>query len=394
MKTIFAQSSKLGKSGVAVFRISGPNSLFALKQLLRDQNIQISPRMLYNRKIYNPQTDELIDNAMVVYFRGPSSFTGEDTVEIHTHGSIAIAAMLTEILLGVECLRLAKPGEFAKRAFLNGKFDLTSAEGLADLIEAETIQQHRQALRQADGALKELYDKWRQDLLSIMSLLEAYIDFPDEDIPIEVLDNVLENIRTIQESIVLHLDDNRRGELLRNGIKLTIIGEPNVGKSSLLNFLMQKNVAIVSDIAGTTRDVIEGHIDIGGYPIILQDTAGIRAGTLDVIEQEGIKRAVESAKEADIKIIMMDATSMNETIASSYLDENSIIVINKIDLNKEADYIMADCRKSLKISLKENIGLDLLLDYIKNIASNLAGLGESPRITRVRHRHQLRQALE
>ena len=143
----------------------------------------------------------------------------------------------------------------------------------------------------------------------------------------------MENIRTIQESIVLHLDDNRRGELLRNGIKLTIIGEPNVGKSSLLNFLMQRNVAIVSDIPGTTRDVIEGHIDIGGYPIILQDTAGIRAGTLDVIEQEGIKRAIESAKEADIKIIMMDATSMNETIASSYVDENSIIVINKIDLN-------------------------------------------------------------
>ena len=402
MKTIFAQSSKVGKAGIAVFRISGQDSLFALRQLLRDQDIQILPRILYNRKIYDPQTMELIDNSMVVYFKAPFSFTGEDVVEIHTHGSIAIATMLTSILLNMQGFRLAEPGEFAKRAFLNNKFDLTSAEGLADLIEAETIEQHRQAIRQANGELEKLYNQWRHNLLNIMSLLEAYIDFPDEDIPTEVLDHVSDNISNIKQSIIIHLNDNRRGELLRNGITLTILGEPNVGKSSLLNFLMQRDVAIVSNIPGTTRDVIEGHIDIGGYPIILQDTAGIRSGSLDLIEQEGINRAIESAKRADIKIIILDATSINKTIVNHYVTsntidivgDNSIIVINKIDLNDNSDYIGPNGKKPLRISVKENIGIDLLLEHIKNISSNLVGLGENPRITRARHRHQLRQALE
>jgi tRNA modification GTPase len=402
VKTIFAQSSKPGKSGVAVFRISGPSSLFALRQLLQTNESHILPRILYNKKIYDPKTNELIDNAMVVYFKSPASFTGEDVVEIHTHGSIAIAVILINTLLTIPDLRLAEPGEFAKRAFLNGKFDLTSAEGIADLIEAETIEQHRQAMRQSDGELDELYSKWREDLLSIMGLLEAYIDFPDEDIPDEILDDISEKVRNIKQSINLHLDDNRRGERLRDGIKLTIIGPPNVGKSSLLNFFMQRNVAIVSNIPGTTRDIIEGHVDIGGYPIILQDTAGIRSDSNDLIEQEGINRAIESAKIADIKILMLDATLVNsiaiddERLANimDIADENSIIIINKIDLHQDIDTIKINGKEHVKISVKENIGLSLLLEQIKNLASNLAGLGENPRITRARHRHQLTQALE
>lgn len=390
-ETIFAQGSRPGKAGVSVFRISGSKSLQALQSLLGNKQIVITPRMMYFKKLINPKNQELIDNAMVVYFAGPSSFTGEDVVEIHTHGSMAIASLLYQVLLNIEGVRLAEAGEFSRRAFLNGKFDLTAAEGLADLIEAETIWQHRQAIRQVGGELELLYNGLRQSLLTIISLLEAYIDFPDEDIPTEVLDKVVSTSENLKKIITNHLNDNRRGELLRGGIRLSILGAPNVGKSSLINFLMQRDVSIVSNIAGTTRDVIEAHLDIGGYPVILQDTAGIRQGSDDIIEQEGIKRAIESAKLADIKIIMFDATnfSNNYDEFAELIDDNTILVINKIELN-----IALDTKNNLAISIKENIALDILLQKIENIASNIAGLTELPVITSQRQRRHLQQALK
>ena len=424
METIFAQSSKLGKAGVAVFRISGPKSLFALKHLLKNNNIEFVPRIMYCKKLINPKNQELIDDAVVVYFQAPASFTGEDVVEIYTHGSIAIAAMLTETLLTIDGLRMAEPGEFTRRAFLNGKFDLTAAEGIADLIEAETVWQHRQAVKQVGGGLEELYNGWRQTLLTIIGFLEAYIDFPDEDIPQEILNRVMALSGELKYAIIKHLNDNRRGELLRTGIKLTILGTPNVGKSSLLNFLMQRDVAIVSNIEGTTRDIIEGHLDIGGYPIILQDTAGIRASN-DLIELEGIKRAIESAKMADIKIIMLDAIKLSnspsyfEEMADiiDLIDDNSIMLVNKIDLLDKSlghchpasvrdidprlrgndimeDRLLPLNKNYLKISIKEKIGLDILLKEIENIAHNIAGLTESPHITRQRQRTCIEKALE
>lgn len=424
METIFAQSSKLGKSGVAVFRISGPKSLFALKHLLKSNNIEFIPRIMYCKKLINPKNQELIDDAMVVYFQAPASFTGEDVVEIYTHGSIAIAAMLTETLLTIDGLRMAEPGEFTRRAFLNGKFDLTAAEGIADLIEAETVWQHRQAVKQAGGGLEELYNGWRQTLLTIIGFLEAYIDFPDEDIPQEILNRVMTLSDELKYAIIKHLNDNRRGELLRTGIKLTILGTPNVGKSSLLNFLMQRDVAIVSNIEGTTRDIIEGYLDIGGYPIILQDTAGIRSSN-DLIELEGIKRAIESAKMADIKIIMLDAIKLSnspsyfEEIADiiDLIDDNSIMLVNKIDLLDKSlghchtasvwdldsrlhgndimeDRLLPLNKNYLKISIKEKIGLDILLKEIENIAHNIAGLTELPHITRQRQRTCIEKVLE
>ncbi|MFU7501530.1 MAG: tRNA uridine-5-carboxymethylaminomethyl(34) synthesis GTPase MnmE [Candidatus Tisiphia sp.] len=424
METIFAQSSKPGKAGVAVFRISGPKSLFALKHLLKNNNIEFVPRIMYCKKLINPKNQELIDDAVVAYFQAPASFTGEDVVEIYTHGSIAIAVMLSEALLTIDGLRIAEPGEFTRRAFLNGKFDLTAAEGIADLIEAETVWQHRQALKQVGGELEELYNGWRQTLLTIIGLLEAYIDFPDEDIPQEILNRVMTISADLKYAIIKHLNDNRRGELLRTGIKLTILGTPNVGKSSLLNFLMQRDVAIVSNIEGTTRDIIEGHLDIGGYPIILQDTAGIRSSN-DLIELEGIKRAIESAKMADIKIIMLDAIKLSnspsyfEEMADiiDLIDDNTIMLVNKIDLlDKSLGYcqpasardldsrlrgndIMEDRlrplnKNYLKISIKEKIGLDILLKEIENIAHNIAGLTESPHITRQRQRDCIEKALE
>ncbi|MFU7502624.1 MAG: tRNA uridine-5-carboxymethylaminomethyl(34) synthesis GTPase MnmE [Candidatus Tisiphia sp.] len=423
METIFAQSSKLGKAGVAVFRISGPKSLFALKHLLNN-NIEFVPRIMYCKKLINPKNQELIDDAVVVYFQAPASFTGEDVVEIYTHGSIAIAAMLTETLLTIDGLRMAEPGEFTRRAFLNGKFDLTAAEGIADLIEAETVWQHRQAVKQVGGGLEELYNGWRQTLLTIIGFLEAYIDFPDEDIPQEILNRVMTLSGELKYAIIKHLNDNRRGELLRTGIKLTILGTPNVGKSSLLNFLMQRDVAIVSNIEGTTRDIIEGHLDIGGYPIILQDTAGIRASN-DLIELEGIKRAIESAKMADIKIIMLDAIKLSnspsyfEEMADiiDLIDDNSIMLVNKIDLLDKSlghchsasvrdidtclhgndimeDRLLPLNKNYLKISIKGKIGLDILLKEIENIAHNIAGLTESPHITRQRQRDCIEKALE
>ncbi|WP_341757923.1 tRNA uridine-5-carboxymethylaminomethyl(34) synthesis GTPase MnmE [Candidatus Tisiphia endosymbiont of Ditula angustiorana] len=438
METIFAQSSKPGKAGVAVFRISGPKSLFALKHLLKNNNIEFVPRIMYCKKLINPKNQELIDDAVVAYFQAPASFTGEDVVEIYTHGSIAIAVMLSEALLTIDGLRIAEPGEFTRRAFLNGKFDLTAAEGIADLIEAETVWQHRQAVKQVGGELEELYNGWRQTLLTIIGLLEAYIDFPDEDIPQEILNRVMTISAGLKYAIIKHLNDNRRGELLRTGIKLTILGTPNVGKSSLLNFLMQRDVAIVSNIEGTTRDIIEGHLDIGGYPIILQDTAGIRSSN-DIIELEGIKRAIESAKMADIKIIMLDAIKLSnsplyfEEMADiiDLIDDNTIMLVNKIDLLDKSlghchpasvrdldsrlrrndiegsrddtgeigndimeDRLLLLNKNYLKISIKEKIGLDILLKEIENIAHNIAGLTESPHITRQRQRACIEKALE
>lgn len=232
METIFAQSSSFGKAGVAVFRVSGTKSLEVLKLLTGKSNFK--PRFMYYQKLTSPESNDLIDNAMVVYFKAPNSFTGEDVVEIHTHGSKAISIMLTNALLNIPGVRLAEAGEFTKRAFLNNKFDLTAAEGIADLINAETIMQHKQAIRQAGGALEELYNSWRSQLLRIISLLEAYIDFPDEDIPESVLKDVTNTHKTLINTISEYLNDNRKGELLRSGLKLAIIGPPNAGKSSYL----------------------------------------------------------------------------------------------------------------------------------------------------------------
>ncbi|NRB10223.1 MAG: tRNA uridine-5-carboxymethylaminomethyl(34) synthesis GTPase MnmE [Rickettsiaceae bacterium] len=396
MHTIFAQCSGKGKSGINVFRLSGLHSITALKLLVKTDITKMQQRSMYLCKIYNPENDQLIDEAMVVYFTKASSFTGEDIVEIHCHGSIAVNNLLHSTLQKIPNLRLAEPGEFAKRAFLNGKFDLTAAEGLADLIEAETEQQHLQAIRQMGGALEKLYDSWRKQLLQLISLLEAYIDFPDEDIPDEVLNQVNTVIAELKANIKEHLNDNRRGERLRNGLKLTILGRPNAGKSSLLNFLMQRDLAIVSDIAGTTRDVIEGHIDIGGYPIILQDTAGIHDKTDSTIEQEGIKRAKQISKEADIKLIIFDASKEDTSIAefAEFIDKNTILILNKIDIKINNLEKKINNKNLLQISLKKQLGLKELLNKIEKLAEKIASPSNDPLITRERHRHSLRLALE
>lgn len=403
MDSIFAQSSARGKAGVAVFRISGPNSLEILRKLSMNPAIPVD-RAAALRKIFSKK-EELIDHAMVIYFKGPNSFTGEDVVEIHTHGSIAVIKILTDTLLDTGLVRLAEPGEFARRAFMNGKMDLTRAEGLADLIESETIMQHKQALRQMSGELEALYSGWRAKLLGIISLLEAFIDFPEEEIPENILKDVEENIASLKFEFSRHLNDNRKGERLRNGLMLTILGAPNVGKSSLLNFLAKREVSIVSNMAGTTRDVIESHLDIGGYPIIISDTAGLRQGSSDVIENEGIKRALKAAEITDIKIIMLDAENMSDTDPDilNLIDMNTILLINKIDLNFDiieqfTDSVLFKAKTldipMLFVSIKEKIGLEDILLSLENVASKIAMPQESPSITRSRHRYDLTNALD
>ncbi len=400
MGTIFAQSSARGIAGVAVYRISGDRSLDVLKFLLSEgEELNIAPNRMYYKQLKSPVTAEIIDNAMVVYFKSPHSFTGEDVVELYCHGSVAIAALLTGNILDMGFVRMAEPGEFARRAFLNGKFDLTSAEGLHDLIQAQTVMQHKLAIKQASGELDDLYNSWRRDLLTIISLLEAYIDFPDEEIPDDVLVTVHDTHHRLKATIEKHLDDNRRGELLRDGIKLTILGPPNVGKSSLANFLMQRDISIISHIAGTTRDIVEGHLDIAGYKIILQDTAGIRKSTTDIIEQEGIKRTLEAAQLADIKIVIFDVTTASnieiDSFLSKIIDKNTILVLNKIDLLNENSIIdILEPEKYLKISINKMMGLDTVLKAIETIAHDIAGLTECPQITRQRYRNNLKLALD
>jgi tRNA modification GTPase len=393
MTTIFAQSSPYGKSGIAVYRISGKDALRAAKALTgRDK---FEARFSYFNEVRNPSNNQLIDEGVVVYFQSPKSFTGEDLVEFYLHGSIAVSKIMLDTLSKMEFLRMAEPGEFSKRAFINGKIDLTAAEGIADLIDAETVMQHSQAIKQMTGLLAEKYENWRKVLLKLMSYIEAFIDFPDEEIPSEIMDEVNSSISLLITDISSHLNDNKRGEKLRSGINLAIFGPPNVGKSSLMNYLANRDIAIVSDIAGTTRDFIETFIDIEGYPICLVDTAGIRENTQDLIEQEGINRAIQKTRESDIKILMLDVeTDFHnlDTIITGLIDPKTIVVINKVDIKNPNT---ADIKNPvICISLKSGQNLELLLREIKNQASNIAGLSEHPNITRARHRQNIELALQ
>lgn len=400
MSTIFAQSTAPGKAGIAVFRISGEKSKYIFRKLTKHQEKIIKPRHAYLKNIYHPLDEQLIDQVIIIYFAGKNSFTGEDSLEISTHGSIAIIKKMHQLLASFPEVRLAQAGEFAKRSFLNGKMDLTAAEGLADLIEAETELQHKQAIGQLGGKLGKLYEEWRQKLLQLIALLEAYIDFPDEEIPDSILAQINSGVKTIGQSIKEHLADNQRGERLRNGLKLAVIGQPNVGKSSLVNFLMQRELALTSSIAGTTRDIIEGHLDINGYPIIIQDTAGIRQEASDIIEIYGIEKAKKISAEADIKLILFNAEEFRENnivtidnYFSKLIDSNSLILVNKIDQYLPILPKKFNGANILAISLTEQKNTKEILTEITKIAEKIARPSENAQITRARHRSELTKAL-
>jgi tRNA modification GTPase len=381
MTTIFALSSGHGKAGVAVIRISGPSAGHALTALGGDLP---KPREAALRTLRDHRSGDVLDRSLIIWFPFPASFTGEDVAEMHIHGGRAVIESVLRALSGLPGLRMAEPGEFTRRAFENGKLDLTEAEGLADLIDAETEAQRRQALRQSTGSLRTIYEGWRTQLIHALASIEAELDFSDEgDVPPDVADRAHADIQTLRDEITAHLDDGRGGEILRDGFRVVIAGPPNAGKSSLMNALARRDVAIVSEQAGTTRDVIEVRLDLGGFPVILMDTAGIREATGE-IEREGVRRTLERAKEADLVLWIEDAASgSTETVAgiNAPTDARIIEAWNKIDLAPSRLK-----KGKLAFSVKTGEGMDRLIVALTDAAREAADVGENPVITRTRHR--------
>lgn len=391
--TIFALATPPGKSGVAVIRISGSKA----RDMYDVFGIATPPQPRITTLAALAYHHDTIDKALLVYFPAPHSFTGEDVVEIHCHGSRAVIRQILDILANIPGFRPAEAGEFTRRAFMNSKMDLTQVEGLADLIEADTASQRRQAMRIMQGEAGHFYAKLRLDILHGLSFLEAWIDFPDEDIPPSVTGQVDQEVRAILSAIESQLADSHISERIREGFYITILGSPNVGKSSLLNMLARRDVAIVSPFAGTTRDVIEVHLDMQGYSVLLADTAGIR-DQADAIEQEGIRRSFETARRADIRIVVLDALElangnwqMPDEIQTLVQGENTILLVNKCDLVTDICCLSICGIQPVLISVKERNGIEELLTAIEAQITALVPR-EPSFITRTRHRTHLQAA--
>ena len=389
--TIYALSTGPGISGIAIVRVSGEDTRKVIKLLT---NVELpKPRVATLRKINKINTSELIDEGIILWFPGPESYTGEDMAEFHIHGSKAVIDALHHSISKIENCRLAEAGEFTKLAFQNGKINLLKAESIADLISAETEIQRQQAIKIINGKSADKFNSLREKLLKILSHVEAKIDFPDEDLP----EDILKNIKKISNEVVLNikkiLDDQKVGERIREGFKIAIIGPTNAGKSSLLNHLSNRDAAIVSEIAGTTRDVIETHLNIDGFPVVVSDTAGIR-DSKNEIEKKGIKLALDRAENADLKLIVIDAKNTDfKGVLRELMDENAILVVNKSDLlNKDLNSEIKNYEHVL-ISVKNNLNVEDLILKIKNKLKNKFITSEDILITRARHRQHLEQSL-
>ena len=394
-KTIYALSTVYGKSGVAVIRISGTDAKNVLTEMTDLETDKIKPRYAYFVDLKDVVTRETIDKCLLLYFKAPYSFTGEDIVELQVHGSKAVISMVMNNLALIDNFRLAEPGEYSKRAFYNGKMDLTQAEGLADLIDSETIEQQKYAMRQMEGGLKKLYGSWREDLLKVLSHLEAYIDFPDEEIPEDTVFKLEDTVFKLGASIKKHLSSDNIGERLREGFRVAIVGAPNAGKSSLLNAIVNREAAIVSNIAGTTRDAVDVYLDIKGYPVIFTDTAGLRE-VEDVIEKKGIEIAHQKIQEADLIICLFDSLTDSvqsfENIEKSFSDK-IIYVANKCDkISEEQKNILS--KQCICISAKYKQGIKELLDKINEVISLKFTSNSNLLITRSRYREALKETLE
>jgi tRNA modification GTPase len=387
--TIFAPATAPGRAGIAVMRISGPAARSALAAL---SCAVPPPRHAARARFADLASGEAIDDGLVLFFPAPASVTGEDVAELHLHGGRAIVEAVTSVLARLPGLRLAEPGEFTRRAFEHGKLDLTAAEAVADLIGAETAAQRRQALRQLDGELGRLYEGWRQTLLRAAAHVEAAIDFPEEDLPETLDDGARRAVEGLIGEIDGHLADNRRGEILRDGVSVAILGPPNVGKSSIINMITQRDVAITSAVAGTTRDIIEVRLDLAGYPVILADTAGLREAR-DTIEAEGVRRARVRAAEADLTIVVLDIARPEAAAAMTMeLANAAIVVANKLDLLDVAGRDVALARlpsSAVALSAVTGEGLKLLLDRLAETVKERYAATAGPVLTRSRHRAAL-----
>jgi tRNA modification GTPase len=385
--TIFALSTGSGVAGLAVIRVSGKNTAFVVKTIAGGELPK--PRVATIKKFSKNGEKSLIDEGVILWFPGPNSYTGEDMAEFHVHGSRAVIKAMHSCLSQIKNCRLAEPGEFTKRAFRNGKINLLKAESIADLVSSETEIQRKQALKIMDGQSSEKFNSWRKNLLKILSHIEAKIDFPDEDLPKNIINQVQKISNKVLKEIKKTLDDKNVGEIIREGFKIAIIGPPNSGKSSLLNYLSKRDVAIVSKIAGTTRDVIETRLNLNGYPVIVSDTAGIR-NSKNEIEKKGIKIALNRAENADLKLVIVSSKEVGFTrVLKALLTKNAILVVNKSDLIKRKINKKLKNYNHVLISIKNDKNLNKLILKIKNNIKNRLSSTEDILITRERHRQNL-----
>ena len=390
--TIYALSTGPGVSGVAIIRISGIEASNVIKSLTGKEIPK--PRVATLRKINNINTSELIDEGIIIWFPGPASYTGEDMAEIHIHGGKAVVLALQNEISKIKNCRLAGPGEFTKLAFENGKINLLKAEGIADLISAETEIQRLQAVKIMRGKSSAKFNELREKLLKLLSFIEAKIDFPEEELPEENLKKIKQDSSDVLNEIQKIINDQKVGEIIREGFKIAIVGPTNAGKSSLLNNLSNREVAIVSEIAGTTRDVIEAHLNIDGYPVIISDTAGIR-DSKDEIEKKGVKLSLKKAENADLKLVVVDAKTIDlRGFLNDLLKKDAILVVNKSDLLKENLDPKILKLNHVLISLKDNLNIDMLISKIKNSLKNKFIIEEDILITRERHRQHLVQCAD
>lgn len=390
MTTIYALSSGGGKSGIAVIRLSGPDACTMAQSITRDKIFSLTPRKAHLRKIYDTDGN-LIDQALLLYFPSPNSFTGEDVVEVHVHGSVAVIKALLAAFSEFTGAQIAPPGAFTRRAFENGKMSLLAVEALADLIQAETQSQHKQALCQMEGKMGVLYQDWQHALLTSLAYAEALIDFSED----EHFEHIAELVATIRSSLEAtyaslsrHLVGPPVGERIRQGFSVAIVGAPNVGKSSLLNKLVNRPAAIVSPLAGTTRDVLDIPLDIGGWAVTLHDTAGMHQATTNCVEEEGMARALTCARQADVRLFVVSVDC--PLLPKAYhplAREHDIFIMNKLDLSPnlpiKAPY--------MGCSLQENLGLDTLSKALEESIQTLVDSSsfEFPVVTRARHRQHL-----
>ena len=387
--TIYALSSGPGISGIAVIRVSGSKTKDILSLITNGKLPKA--RVATLKKIINPNTGELIDEGILIWFKGPSSYTGEDMAEMHVHGSKAVIQEIQNVLAEFKECRLADPGEFTKLAYQNNKINLLKAESVGDLIAAETELQRKQALRIMSGDSSKKFNTWRDDLIKILADIEAKIDFPDEEIPSDISKEIKLKSEKIKNEIKKTLDDNKVGEIIREGFKIAIIGPPNVGKSSLLNYLSKREAAIVSEKAGTTRDVIEVHLDIDGIPVIVSDTAGIRDSS-DDIEARGVKLAINRAEEADLNIVLLDPKNLDfKDFFNDNLAAKSLIALNKSDLGTEDAKKVDKKINPIVMSIKYDQNVNKLIDAIKLKIKNQFLETDNILITRTRHREHLKE---
>jgi len=385
--TIYALSTGPGVSGIAVIRVSGKNTKKVIKKIAGSK---LPPSRVATLKKFNKNGGkELIDQGVIIWFPAPNSYTGEDMAEFHVHGSRAVVKAMHLAISKVKNCRLAEPGEFTKRAFQNGRINLLKAESIADLISAETEIQRKQAIKIMSGKSSEKFNSWREKLLKILSHVEAKIDFPEEDLPKNIITEIQKTSKTVLREIKKTLDDQKVGERIREGFKIAIVGPPNSGKSSLLNYFSKRDVAIVSEIAGTTRDVIETHLNLDGYPVIVSDTAGIRSSKNE-IEKKGIKIALKRAEDADLKLVIVPPKNIDFTVVlKELLTKNAILVVNKSDLIKGKLNNKFKKYEHVLISIKKDSNLNKLILKIKRKLKHKFIMTGDILITRERHRQNL-----